>query len=85
MVLIGLLYNKFIENMLNFPNHLIDVRKQDVSNVKAIYYRHHCSEVNLMTSTIDLTKLEQLGKTKKIYIKLNSIRIVKSDSILLTF
>ena len=66
MVLIGLLYNKFIENMLNFPNHLIDVRKHDVSNVKAIYYRHQCSEVNL-TSTIDLTKLEQLSKFKKIY------------------
>jgi hypothetical protein len=78
MVLIGLLYNKFIENMLNFPNHLIDVRKQDISNVKAIYYRHHCSGVNL-TSTIDLTKLEQLSKFKKY------IRKIISNSILLSF
>ena len=66
MVLIGLLYNKFIENMKDIPNHIIEVRKQDVSNVRAIYFKHHYSAVNLnsLTSTIDLSKLDDLSKTK---------------------
>ena len=65
MVLIGLLYNKFIENMLYIPNHIIDVRKQDLSNVRAIFFKHHYSAVNLnsLTSTIDLTRLNTLRKT----------------------
>ena len=63
MVLIGLLYNKFIENMLDFPTHVIHVRKQDVSNISSIVFQHHYSRVNLNgSSTIDLTKLHCLSK-----------------------
>ena len=63
MVLIGLVYNKFIENMLNFPTHVIHVRKQDVSNVSSIVFQHHYSRVNFNgSSTIDLTKLHSLSK-----------------------
>ena len=75
MVLIGLLYEAFSKNMLNFPHHVINVRKQNVSNVRLIYFKHHYSALNLnsLTSTIDLTKLDQLGKTeqknKNIYTK----------------
>ena len=52
--------------MLDIPNHIIDVRKQDVSNIRAIIFKHHYSAVNLnsLTSAIDLTKLDDLSKTK---------------------
>ena len=40
MVLIGLIYNNFIENMQNFPNHVIEVRKQDISNLFSIVFKH---------------------------------------------
>ena len=67
MVLIGLLYKYIIENLFNFPNHVIHVRKQDVLNIKSIYFSNEFSEefrdVNLTSSsTIDLSKLEDLCK-----------------------
>ena len=63
MVLIGLLYNTLIENVLNFPNHVIRVRKQDVLNIKSINFRYNYSGVNLTYSSIDLSKLVKLSKS----------------------
>lgn len=68
MVLIGLLYDAFIENMLlRFPTHLIQVRKQDLSNVCSIIFGHFYSGVNLSgLSRIDLQKLKHLCKPNMI-------------------
>lgn len=64
MVLIGLLYKKFIVNLLNFPNSFIYVRKQDVLNIRSISFGHYLKSVNLTGSSdsIDLTKLVLLSK-----------------------
>ena len=63
MVLTGLLFNDFMENLFNFPAHVIHVRKQDVLNIKSIYFNHYSSGINLInSSTIDLSKLVNLGK-----------------------
>ena len=57
-VLIGLL----LKYLISFPNHVIHVRKEDVLNIKSIDFMHIYSEVNLTSSTIDLSKLEDLSK-----------------------
>ena len=63
MVLIGLLYKCFIENLYNFPNNVIRVCKQDVLNIESLEFDHEYSEVNLSSSsTIDLSKLVNLSK-----------------------
>ena len=63
MVLTGLLLKCFIDNLLNFPNHVIHVCKQDVLNIESIDFKHEYSEVNLINSSIiDLSKLEELCK-----------------------
>ena len=63
MVLIGLLYESFIVNLSKLPNHIIQVRKQDVINIQTIRFTHHFKRVNLTgCSTIDLSKLEILCK-----------------------
>ena len=63
MVLIGLVYKCFIENLYNFPNYVIYVYKQDVSNIEFIDFGHEYSEANLTSSsTIDLSKLDILCK-----------------------
>ena len=63
MVLTGLLLKCFIENLFNFPNHMIYVRKEDVLNIESILFTHGYSRVNLTSlSTIDLSKLVNLGK-----------------------
>ena len=63
MVLIGLLYKCFIDNLFNFPNHVIRVCKQDVLNIESIVYAHEYSGVNLTSSsTIDLSKLLYFSK-----------------------
>ena len=63
-VLIGLLYKYFIDNLFNFPNHIIRVWKQDVLNIQTIHSIHDFIEVNLTSSpTFDLSKLVQLSKT----------------------
>ena len=60
-ILIGLLYKHFIENLLNFPNYLINACKQDVLNIELIKFNHEYSEVNITSSsTIDLSKLVDL-------------------------
>ena len=63
-VLIGLLYKCFIDNLSNFPDHLICVCKQDVLDIKAIKFLLRSSfEVNLTSSSsIDLSKLVYLSK-----------------------
>jgi hypothetical protein len=63
MVLIGLLYKRFIVNLLNSPNSFIYVRKQDVLNIRSISFGHYLKSVNLTgSSAIDLTKLVPLIK-----------------------
>ena len=63
MVLIGLLYKYFIDNLSNFPNHVICVCKQDVLNIEQIYFRQDYTRVNLTSSsTIDLSRLLYLSK-----------------------
>ena len=63
MVLTALLLKYFIDNLLNFPNQMIHVRKEDVLNIQSIDYRHVYSDVNLTrSSTIDLSKLVDLRK-----------------------
>ena len=62
MVLIGLLYHKFVENMLNFPKHTIYVYKQDASTISKIDFQHYFSRVNLIGSPTKLTDL-----SKKLY------------------
>ena len=59
MVLTGLLFKCFIDNLLIFPNQMIHVRKEDVLNIQSIKYCYDYSAVNL---TIDLSKLVDLGK-----------------------
>ena len=64
-ILIGLLYKYFIDNLFNFPNHVIRVWKQDVLNIQTIQSIHDFSEVNLTSSpTFDLSKLVNLCKIK---------------------
>ena len=65
MVLVCLLYKKFVENLSsNFPNHVIRVRKEDVSNIETIEFKHSYSGVNLDGSSkmIDLSRLVNLCK-----------------------
>jgi len=63
MVLTALLYKGFIENLSNLTKHVIDVRKKDVLNIKSIGFIYQISGVNLTSSsTIDLSKLEELSK-----------------------
>ena len=63
MVLTGLLFKNFGTNLSYFPAHVIHVRKQDVLNIQSIYFNHKYIGVNLTSSsTIDLSKLEELSK-----------------------
>ena len=64
MVLIGLLYKSFNENLLNFPSHVIRVRKQDVSNIESIYFEYNFKRIELNNSSselVDLSRLVKLG------------------------
>lgn len=62
MVLIGLLYKSFIENLSNFPSQFIYVSKQDVSNIETISFEYDFSAIELTNSTIDLSRLLLLSK-----------------------
>ena len=62
MVLIGLLYKSFIENLSNFPSSVIHVSKQDVLNIEFIQFQYDFSAVELSNSTIDLSQLLKLSK-----------------------
>ena len=64
IVLITLLYESFIENLSNyFPNQVIHVRKQDVSNIKRIRFDYDYSGIHLANSmAIDLSILAFLCK-----------------------
>ena len=62
MVLISLLYKSFIENLSNFPSHVIHVCKQDVLNIESIRFQYDYSGVELTNSaTIDLSRLVTLS------------------------
>ena len=63
MVLTGLLFKFFVDNIFNGPNHVIHVRKEDVLNIQSIDFNYINNSVNLTSSsTIDLSKLEYLCK-----------------------
>ena len=63
MVLIGLLYKYFIDNLSKFPDHVIHVRKYNTLSIEELYYRHHFAIVNLTDSSIiDLSNLFALSK-----------------------
>ena len=63
MILNTLLFSFFTKNLLNFPNHVIHVGKQDFLNIETIDFTHEFSRVNLTSSTtIDLSKLVDLSK-----------------------
>ena len=62
MVLIRLMFKSFYENLKidKFPNHVIYFRKQEVSNIEAIYFIRNLSGFDLSCSSIDLSKLKRL-------------------------
>ena len=63
MVLIGLLYKRFIDNLHNFPNHLSQVCKRDASIIRSIIFGYEFSGAHLTSaSTIDLSKLNNLSE-----------------------
>ena len=64
MVLIGVLYKLFCDNLKcnKFPSHVIHVFKQDVSKIKRIKFEYKISAVKLNSSSIDLSKLRILCK-----------------------
>ena len=68
MVLIGLLYKSFIENVSSrFPSQIINVRKHDVLNIQSIHFKYDYSGVELITSTtIDLSRLVNLSMFNKL-------------------
>ena len=62
-VLIGLLYTCFIDNLSNFPNHVIQVRKEYTSYIESITFGEKNSGCNLTSSsTIDLSNLLEISK-----------------------
>lgn len=72
MVLIGLLFNYFMINFIRFPNHIIRVRKQDVTYIETINFLYDYSEVKLTSSSIiDLSNIVTLS---------NLISIIRSNS-----
>lgn len=65
MFLMNLLYKKFCDylNTENCPNQMICVRKEDIFDIKMIYLNNYkLSRVNFTSSTIDLSKIQLLGK-----------------------
>ena len=63
MILIGLLQKQFFDNLKTqkFPSHVIIARKQDILKIQDISCTY-LKGVNLTSTTIDLSKLERLGK-----------------------
>ena len=62
MVLIGLLYKSFIENLSSrFPSQVINVHKHDVLNIESIVFDYDYCRVDLNSTTIDLSKLVHLS------------------------
>ena len=65
MVLIGLLYKHFIDNLSNgnFPNHVIHVSKQYLLNIEEIRINYDMSEVNLPDSSSSDRKSTRLNSS----------------------
>ena len=69
MVLTCLLLEYLRENLisLNYPNHVISVRKRDIENIKMIYFPYSVREVKLTSSSMDyFSKLKSLSKLKDV-------------------
>ena len=63
MILTCLLYKCFIDDLLNFPDHVIYFSKQEALKIETIDFSHDYISANLTnSSTIDLSKLENLSK-----------------------
>jgi hypothetical protein len=72
VILIGLLYTRFIENLTSSkdfpPNHIIRVSKQEVLNIEGIDYEYDFIGVNLTNpSIIYLSNLVHLCKFKSMF------------------
>ena len=77
MVLTGLLYKQFRKYLLNFPNHMIHVHKEDVLNIESIEFKHENTAYFLnSSSSIDISKRVNLGKLLSSYILLNNFILV---------
>ena len=64
MILIGLFQKLFFDNLKSekFPSHVIEVRKQDLLDIKEITLYYAVDGLNLTdSSSIDLSNLESLG------------------------
>lgn len=64
MILIGVLFEYFFENILSdktFPNHVIRVRKQDVLYINSIDFFNYFYKIDLTGSSIDMSKIVDLG------------------------
>ena len=70
MVLIGLVYQHFFENLetQKLPNNVIQVRKKDLTNIQQISFKYSLNGVYLNSSSIDLAKLEKLCKISILYL-----------------
>ena len=62
MVLISLLLKCFGKNLLNFPAHVIHVRKQEFLNIQSIYFSNQEYQSVVSYNIIDMSKLEELCK-----------------------
>jgi hypothetical protein len=64
MVLINLIITKIEEYIETekFPNQMVCVRKEDILDIQEINCSYSITGINLTSSTIDLSKLEELSK-----------------------
>lgn len=65
MALIGLIHHYICYNLVEqiYPKHVIHIRKEDFLRIKEIVFCYNnLIGINLTGSTIDLSKLESLGK-----------------------
>ena len=61
----GLIVKYFFENLTTekYPNNVISVSKRDIQNIKEIQIiSERSKQIRLTCSSIDLSKLESLGK-----------------------
>ena len=70
MVLIGLVQKYFLENLKTqkFPSYVITVRKEDLLDVKELFFNYDVIGVNLNAESINLCNLERLSKISFIYL-----------------
>jgi hypothetical protein len=66
-LLIHSIRERFFENLATqYPNHVINIRKQDLLNIKTFSYNGFASELNLSKCSTYLSNLETLSKNSNI-------------------